>query len=143
MHITLNFLGDITEDDIKKIDHILQRIDYQNFKMPIASVGAFPNIESPRVIWVGTKKPEKIATLANIIQRDLVSAGFPKPDKEFDSPHITIARVKNSPSGINEALEKHKEAVFGSQHFKQFCLKQSTLSPEGPVYTDIKKYMMV
>ena len=139
LHITLKFLDDLTEEQVKKADHILQRIDYPKFKIDLATIGAFPNINNPRTIWIGLKNSEKIKNLSNIIERDFSMAGFPRSDNEFNA-HLTVARIKDD-LDLSNILEKLKDTAVGRQEVISMALKQSILTNKGPVYSDIKRYI--
>ena len=59
-------------------------------------------------------------------------------DKPFKS-HITVFRIKTKIGDISEKLEKYEKYDFGSQKILSFKLKKSTLTPQGPVYSDLEE----
>ena len=139
LHFTLQFLGDVSENDAQKISKALQTIEFSRFKVSLKGVGVFPKLKFPRVIWVGTNEDggKKLIELANKVQKALLPLGFTS-DKPF-KPHITIFRVKNKIEDIGEKLEKEKDVDFGVQDIASVKFKQSILTPKGPVYSDIKE----
>ena len=94
MHFTVQFLGEISEEMLRKISDVLNGIEFSTFSVTFASIGAFPKPNSPRVIWVGVNDGvNKLEKLAETIRSKLSDVGF-SPDKKF-KPHVTIFRVKN------------------------------------------------
>ncbi len=138
LHFTLQFLGEVSEDDVKKIRHALKSIDFSKFKINFHGVGAFPSIRSPRVIWIGTDEygGNILKELASKVEKVLFPLGFTK-DKPFKS-HITVFRIKNKVNDVSKELEKFEFNDFGSQVISAIKLKQSILTPQGPLYSDIE-----
>ena len=52
MHFTVQFLGEVSEEMIRKISDALNSIEFSAFSITFAGIGAFPKPNSPRVIWV-------------------------------------------------------------------------------------------
>ena len=136
MHFTVQFLGEVSEEMIKKICDALISIEFSVFSITFASIGAFPNPNSPRVIWIGINDGvNELEKLAEIIRAKLSGIGF-SPDKKF-KPHVTIFRVKNKIEGLSSELEKFSSYSFGKQEISEIKLKKSELTPNGPIYTDL------
>jgi len=94
MHFTVQFLGEVSEETIGKISDALNSIEFSAFSISFASIGVFPNPNSPRVIWSGTNDGvNELEKLAEMIRSKISHIGF-RPDKKF-KPHVTIFRVKN------------------------------------------------
>lgn len=57
IHLTLQFLGDVSITNLNDIKNILaeEAINHEPFEITIGNLGAFPNNNHPRVIWVGVK----------------------------------------------------------------------------------------
>ena len=53
MHFTVHFLGEVSEEMVRKISDALNSIEFSAFSITFAGIGAFPKPNSPRVIWVG------------------------------------------------------------------------------------------
>lgn len=139
LHFTLQFLGEITEEVSKEIRNALKTIQFSSFKVNFKGTGVFPKMKFPRVIWIGTDNvgANALTDLANKVQQVLSPLGF-TPDKPFKS-HITVFRIKNKISDISREMEKFGTNEFGSQIITNFKLKQSVLTPQGPVYSDIEE----
>lgn len=139
LHFTLQFLGEISEDSVEKIRQALKSIKFSPFKINFKGLGAFPNMKSPRVIWIGIDDfgASILKDLAKKIENLLFPLGF-TIDKPF-KPHLTVFRIKNKIDNINKELEKFESRDFGFQQISSIKLKQSVLTPQGPVYSDIEE----
>lgn len=133
VHITLKFLGEISENDVEKIKEIIENCKKKPFNITLKNVGFFPNERYIRVIWIGVFPQEPIINISRCIDEKLSSLGFEK-EKSY-VPHLTIARAKG-PVKIKN-LEKFRAMEFGSVEVKEIKIKKSTLTPKGPVYEDM------
>ena len=130
MHFTVQFLGEVSEEMIRKISDALNSIEFSAFSITFAGIGAFPKPNSPRVIWVGVNDGiNELEKLAETIRSKLSDIGF-SPDKKF-KPHVTIFRVKNKIEGVADKLEKFSAHHFGKQTISEIKLKKSELTPNG------------
>ena len=136
MHFTVQFLGEVSEEMIRKISGALNSIEFSAFSITFSGIGAFPKPNSPRVIWVGVNDGvNELEKLVETIRSKLSDVGF-NPDKKF-KPHVTIFRVKNKIEGLTDKLEKYSSYSFGKQEISEIKLKKSELTPNGPIYTDL------
>ena len=146
IHLTLKFLGEIDEKQLGEAAKIIQNTADKNkrFFIRLASPGAFPNLNFPRVIWIGIDKGDlETKEIAKILEEETAKAGIPQESRPFSS-HITLGRVK---SGKNcEKLAKNLEnlASNSTQDTPEFLatkitLFKSTLSAGGPIYEALKE----
>ena len=136
MHFTVQFLGEVSEEMVRKISDALNSIEFSTFSISFMGVGVFPKPSFPRVIWIGTNDGiNELEKLAEMIRTKLSQIGF-HPDKKF-KPHVTIFRVKNKIEGMSDKLEKFSSYNFGKQTVSEIKLKKSELTPNGPIYTDL------
>ena len=136
MHFTVQFLGEVSEEMVRKISDALNGIEFSTFSVTFASIGAFPKPNSPRVIWVGVNDGiNELEKLAETIRSKLSYVGF-SPDKKF-KPHVTIFRVKSKVEDLAGKLEKFSSYSFGKQEISEIKLKKSELTPNGPICTDL------
>jgi RNA 2',3'-cyclic 3'-phosphodiesterase len=138
MHFTLLFLGEVSEETIPDIKKALATISFKRFDVEFTHVGAFPNPRSPRVIWIGVddQSSKQLVDLALQVEKKLGPLGF-RPDKPF-KPHLTIFRVKNRIDDISGTIERFKKVDLGKYTMTELKLKQSVLTPNGPVYSDLQ-----
>lgn len=137
MHFTLQFLGEISQDMLKKVKHALAKIVFSSFNLQITGIGAFPHSKNPRIIWAGTdtKSACMLVNLVKQIEGLLRPLGF-RQNGTF-RPHITIFRIKSATGDIIDRLEEFKEYEFGMITVLEIKLKQSRLTLSGPVYSDL------
>jgi RNA 2',3'-cyclic 3'-phosphodiesterase len=134
LHLTLEFFGELNDEQVNKIKQILKELKFEKFQASLGKIGFFPNDDFIRVIWVSLES-DKIKELHNKI-KGLLNI---KEDK-FES-HITIARIKNI-KNKEEYIKKVKEISIKPIEFKvsSFSFKKSTLTEKGPIYENIVKF---
>lgn len=146
IHLTLKFLGERDDKKVEKIIQTLEEVAKENktYAIRISSIGAFPKIESPRVIWVGLDKGDgETKIIAQALEEKIAKIGIPKEDRPFSS-HITIGRVRTPKNRedltgeINRLADKPGMLNLETQVTK-ITLYKSTLSPKGPVYEALKE----
>ncbi|MDE2522457.1 MAG: RNA 2',3'-cyclic phosphodiesterase [Methanocorpusculum sp.] len=135
MHITLRFLGEISESEIPKITAALQGIRASPYQITVSGVGVFGR--PPRVIKADIADGGATADLARQIDALLLPLGISKDPKPF-SPHLTIARVREfSPVLLPKITALKSQPPFGTCTIGEVVLKKSTLTPSGPIYETI------
>jgi len=137
LHITLKFLGEINYDSCKNVIEKLSSIDFMKFNMKLSGCGAFPNLDSPKVIWIGISDGSHIK-LMDEIDITLSSLNFKKSNKK---PHLTIGRVKGK-YDFQSIYSKWKDIDFGEVKIKKFILKKSTLTYNGAIHETISEYQL-
>lgn len=140
IHLTLKFLGDTDEKKIDSIKNIINKLSakFKAFNSEVSGLGGFPNIHSPRVIWVGLSNTDNISAVSGALEEELQDLGFPKEKRGF-TPHLTLGRLR-SPKNINileKVLAENLDFKAGILEIKTVCLIESKLSPKGPAYTTI------
>ena len=140
-HLTLKFLGDVRSNAIDDIDAALQAVTVAQrpFSMEIGGIGAFPNMNRPRVLWVGIKQgTEAVTRLAEAVNHQLAGIGYPAESRFH--PHLTLARVRNR---INLKPQVHLFRKYdiindATVNVNKIVLMRSQLHPKGAVYTPLK-----
>lgn len=131
MHLTLRFIGEVNSSVFADIRDVLDEVVFQPFSMQLAGVGFFPLRGTPNVVWVGIEKNEVLFQLQKRVESVLVRCGI-DPERRKYFPHITLARLKNSPSvKVGDYLSSH--ALFRSSEFRveKFSLYSSVLGKSG------------
>jgi RNA 2',3'-cyclic 3'-phosphodiesterase len=133
LHLTLRFIGEVDKSQFDKIKDALGQVNFGSLELRLQGVGQFPPKKTPRILWVGVSKPDALVQLAKRVEKIIVELGYPPEEKAF-SPHITLARLKFPPSGLENFYAKN--AYFRSDPFtvSQFVLYSSSLQPGGSVY---------
>ncbi len=146
IHLTLKFFGNITERDIRNITDALQAQAPALAPVPVAigTLGVFPNLSRPRVLWVGmTEGVQELSALQAQVETALEAQGFTREERPF-RPHLTIGRMKAERriDGLDKAIEDHKGFAAGTFTAAEMILFRSDLKPTGPVYTPLAKFKL-
>lgn len=140
LHVTMKFLGDVTDDTIEKIYRVMMGTREGKFEMEVKGTGVFPNQRMVRVLWVGIGAgSEKVTSIFRRLDAGTAELGFPQ-ERHF-TPHITIGRVR-SPRNRDElikAMEKYSSEKFGTTAVDRIVLKKSVLTPRGPIYSNLRE----
>ncbi|MDV3293160.1 MAG: RNA 2',3'-cyclic phosphodiesterase [Nitrososphaerales archaeon] len=144
LHFTVKFLGEVTDAQAKEADARMRELKLPAEDVAVRGVGAFPSLGRPGVVWVGVASDDeaKVSGIAGPIAR--VLNGIGEEDRRPFQAHITVARVRPGPSRQNlEALIRANiDRPFGGVRLSEFKLKSSTLTPKGPIYSDVGVYRL-
>ena len=140
IHLTVRFIGDVDGTIFLDIKEALTQVESPSFPMALKGVGHFPPRGKPRVLWVGIEQNPSLQSLKKRIDAILAGVGLAPEGRKF-SPHITLARLKNSP------VQKVANFLAGNGLFSQepfevreFKLYSSTLTPKGAIHKVEKVY---
>jgi 2'-5' RNA ligase len=144
MHLTLAFLGDIDPIKVEPIRQVMEiaRHDFKPFSLAIDGTGTFPSPARPRVVWAGLKGDlEQLMKLQKELWQGLAALGFKLESRPF-SPHLTLARVRESalPSqaaGLATALAGLDCAPGQTFAVNEIRLIRSRLTPAGALYSTL------
>jgi len=142
LHLTVRFIGDVDGALFHDIKNTLEEVNIPPFDLQLKGVGHFPPRGAPRVIWVGLGKSEPIQLFRKKIDTALFKIGL-EPERRKFSPHITLARLKNTP------LQKITNFLSGNALFRQdpfqvdyFKLYSSTLTPKRAIHRVERVYSL-
>jgi len=143
IHLTLKFLGDLKPDQIRNIGDILGEAvaGSKAFELTIKGIGAFPSLDSPRVVWVGVDRGEaELARIAEALETKLLSIGIPKEDRKFH-PHLTLGRVRSLKNieKLRQIIEVKKFEPGSKVKVEHITLFKSQLTPQGSIYSPLFK----
>jgi 2'-5' RNA ligase len=107
-HLTLAFLGDVSEDTAVALRPRLERAAHRHpgLSLAFAGVGAFPAPGRARVLWSGIHGDHRaLEALARSVAAGARRAGAPPPDegRRF-RPHLTLARCRE-PADVGPLVE--------------------------------------
>ena len=147
LHLTLKFLGYISASQLKNVfkatAKAVERIS--PFPLSFSGLGAFPELDNPRVIWTGVKEGKGILSRINrSLEGTLKRNGFPpvclsgtgRAEKREYHPHLTLGRVKSSKNkaGLIESVKSELGCSTGLMEVQKVTVLQSLLKAEGPEY---------
>jgi RNA 2',3'-cyclic 3'-phosphodiesterase len=134
LHLTLRFIGDADDRLFQEIKTGLEGVKARPFPLILKGVGHFPPKREPRVLWVGIEGSEQLNSLQTGIEREIVNAGIEAEMRSF-SPHVTIARLRNTPPAkIAQLEEKHRHFRSGPFPVEGFYLYTSIMTREGATH---------
>ncbi len=142
IHLTLKFLGDTGKELIPKIKDIINMVASSHKAVPstLNALGAFPNLNRPRVYWVNLTGGEaELGRVALKLDEAIHGLGFEKESRPF-RPHLTLGRVKfpDNPAQLNEIIRTIR--LNPTQLiFDRIILFKSTLAPGGSIYEIVHK----
>jgi 2'-5' RNA ligase len=139
IHITLRFLGEIRQELVQEIIEQMKEIRFSAFKAEFRGLGVFPSLNRPRVVWIGIEQgAEKLAGIFETLEQRLRTLRV-EPDRRGFTPHLTIARVRSGRNRdeLARLVSEMQDKEFGSINVNSVRLKKSTLTPSGPMYTDL------
>ncbi|PIN90700.1 RNA 2',3'-cyclic phosphodiesterase, partial [Candidatus Pacearchaeota archaeon CG10_big_fil_rev_8_21_14_0_10_32_14] len=143
LHLTLKFFGELTNDQVKKVEDALAKINFSSFDCEVGEVGVFPHPNHPKVVWVSLKSDsDEFKTLYESIDKSTKKMGFAESEDKFES-HVTTLRlyvVKSKEMFDKKLSEIHfKNIIF---KIDSFSLIKSELTNQGPIYKTLKKFSL-
>jgi len=147
IHLTLKFLGETAAERVQEVKGAVAAVaaGAGTLTLALGTIGAFPGLSRPRVIWVGLDgdTPALIA-LARQIDRSLQAIGFAPESRPF-SPHLTLARTRpdtplQAQVEIGSALSRAQAPERRRFNISQVSLMQSQLRTQGPLYTCLGRW---
>jgi 2'-5' RNA ligase len=141
-HITLKFLGNVQPDILPRLAASIAPAisEFKSFDLRYTTLGAFPDFDHPRVIWVGAESNESLVLLQRQIDLTCERHGFPRDSRAFHA-HITLGRVKGI-ANLRRLTARAKSTTFEpiKTHCSEVLLIKSELRPAGSVYTTLNSF---
>ncbi len=129
IHLTLKFLGDTDDSVVPDIRNQLDAFvrNYHPIDSSIAHLGAFPNLQRPRVIWAGIEKErETLVQMADEMELRMNKLGWEPEGKQFKA-HFTLGRIRE-PKGTG-LTDRIRQEVY-------VCRDPIPIRPRGSVQVD-------
>jgi len=143
IHLTVKFFGNIEESKIEPIIKSVESVTktFSPFKLSVKGIGGFPNLKSPRVIWIGVIDEDGVlAKFQAQLETHFEKIGFEAEQRDF-RPHLTLGRMKSlkRKDELINRIERFKDNDFGVFKVERVILFKSDLTKEGPIYTALKE----
>lgn len=142
LHLTLRFIGEVDGVVAQDIREALAGVEVQPFRLQLDGVGCFPPRGRPRIVWVGVAANPDLLHLQKKIESVLVREAGLRPEKRKYAPHITLARLRNTPAArVGRFLEEY--GLFSCPSFlvDTFSLYSSFLGKKGAIHTLEESYL--
>jgi RNA 2',3'-cyclic 3'-phosphodiesterase len=125
LHITTKFIGEWPEARIADMKTALFGVTGTDpIGISVRGVGWFPDMRRPRVFWAGVEAGEPLAKLARATEQAVSKLGIPVETRPY-SPHLTLARVKDSVR-IDDVVSSAGHPDFGAFQASSFFLYLSS-----------------
>jgi len=115
-------------------------VDHPSFVLTLGKTGVFPNINRPRVLWVGVEgEVESLRILYDLVEDSLTNIGFTSEKRGFN-PHLTVGRIRREGTSVSDiqtvtdALSSAPLPPRSNIEVRSVSLIKSTLLPTGAVY---------
>lgn len=145
LHITLKFLGHISEETLERVKERLYEIAsfFKPFRLRFNGIGFFPDRKRPRVIWIDISDSDVLKNLQDMIEERLAEIGLAREERGF-SPHLTIGRIRSlrDRERLVGIVETIKDREFGIIDVDRVSLMKSDLRPGGAQYSVIAEFLM-
>lgn len=140
MHLTLRFIGEVTEEAGNDLHDALERVHAPAFDLRLRGLGQFASKGRTRAVWADVERNPALEELQGRIESACRRLGFPPEGRRFH-PHVTLARC----SGTRADAAEHFIATFGGFAappftVREFALYSSTLGGTGSVYVEEATY---
>lgn len=152
LHLTLLFLGEITE---KEKDRLVEELEEQEgqeglvklagrqkgISLRLGKMEVFPSPKKAHGIWINVEgDKEKLFFLYKKIVDKTLAAGIKLDNKQLRfSPHITIGRIKGKAGDLGSASWRMGD--LGEKfEVDKIALFVSKLTSKGPLYTKIGEF---
>ena len=134
LHLTLRFIGEVGPETFSAIKTALARVTFPPFPLTLCGVGHFPPGKHPRVLWVGLDPCDGLMQLQQDVELALMEVDIPPDERRF-SPHITLARLKDTvPAAVTRFETKHCEFACPPFIVSEFILYSSILTRQGAIH---------
>lgn len=141
MHLTLKFLGNVTEVETPEVCRVVAEAAarVEPFEIVFRGLGAFPRVSEPRTIWLGIDQgQEELAELHAAIEGALQKEmGFGKEQRKFH-PHLTLGRLRKESDPCREELARllQENAAYDGDLtiVEEVVTFASSLGRQGPAH---------
>lgn len=145
LHITLKFLAEADDRQATAMDKALSQVAAAHlpFDAEINGIGVFPNIRSPRILWLGVGSGEsQIKDIAGELESICRQQGIASEKRPFH-PHVTLGRIRPARTKSTAARNLLQDE-FSAKSFRveRLTLYESSLSPTGSTYSVLSTYTL-
>ena len=138
IHLTLRFLGDVPETDIKRLIVALTKTiqPLPSFTLTLNRLMHFPP-EKQRILGLSVILTDALARLYQQIEKTVTEFGFEPEPRPF-LPHLTLARARKKPiPALPDDIHIEQE-----QKVKKVTLFESKLNKQGSEYHVLRTFSL-
>lgn len=139
-HVTLRFIGDVDGRTADLVHASLQEVAFEPFNLQLRNIGVFGE-RMPRLLYVGVALDGPLKALYDRINAAHARAGLPPPAERRYVPHVTLARLRNSPRDrIGAFMAARNILQLPAFPVENFVLMSSHRSTSGASYQTEARY---
>jgi RNA 2',3'-cyclic 3'-phosphodiesterase len=140
MHLTLRFIGEVNGAMAEEVAEALSTVRAPAFDLTLEGLGTFAQGLIAHTLWVGARRDPELLQLQAKVERAVVSAGL-EPERRRFTPHVTLARLKDSPvDRIGDFIQRYEPFRLEPVAIEHFALFSSHLSRNGAAYQIEERY---
>jgi 2'-5' RNA ligase len=145
LHITLEFLGDLTDIEIGDACKILKEVAKRHNSFPMSLNKILygpPKKMPPKMVWVEGEKSDELVNLREDLQERLLEKVKFRPEGHGFVTHITLARIsewefKKFELEERPEINENIDLIFTAESIE---IMESELKRGGPVYTILESH---
>lgn len=142
LHITLRFIGDVSETTADDLDLELERISQPPFGLELERVGSFGEGVDLHAVWAGVAESEPLRRLAKACESAARRAGLAAETRAY-RPHVTLAYLKRSnPAEVATWIQANNLLHSPTFAVDRFGLYSSWRTAEGSRYRLEREYRL-
>jgi RNA 2',3'-cyclic 3'-phosphodiesterase len=136
LHITLVFIGEVSDERAAPLVEAMRvPLRHPPFRFALGGLAAFPSRGAPRALWIGVKSgAEQVIHVQQLVADRLEALGVERERRPF-SPHLTLARWKDSRPSDRPRTTTASPATIATVDAHAVTLFQSRVSSAGSTYT--------
>jgi len=144
-HLTLKFLGEISQSQVNVINEVLEKSAQEvgRFRLTIEELGFFGGKGDIRTLWLGLGGDlDSLNALYRNIEEGLGARGFDKEKRPY-TPHITIAQDLLLRAGFDELRKIVDLSSIPDIDVSEVSLIKSEQIQGKRVYTPISTFRLI
>jgi 2'-5' RNA ligase len=140
LHLTLMFLGELSDSEVAEVCSRTDWVARANapFTLRVAGVGAFPDTQRPRAVWLGAGEGAEAVCRLQADLDDALGDLAARGENRGFVPHWTLARLPrvgpNASPHLAGVLEGLADYDAGELAIDQLVVYSSELYRGGPEY---------
>ena len=143
LHITLRFMGEISEALAEDLDSALGTVSVAPFEVTLTGVGSFGDHTGVTAMWAGVEAGDRLTILRGRCESAARRSGL-APDTRVWKPHVTLAYLSGAEPGRVAAWTRvHSLLRTAPFRVDRFGLYSSRMGRSGgSVYTLERSYAL-
>ncbi len=141
-HITLRWLGYITDSEIQRVQKIVARYiaAYEPLSVRIQDFIVLPSFALPRVICLNITGSQSLQDISSDINTAIDARGIGQPMRHLAASHITLGRMQPIRVNFRALTKLHFQHAFTAN---EIALVNSQTNPKQAVYSIIKTFTLL